>query len=415
MSQTEVVQAIEAEPTPDVQLPATQKVLLLHGVKQHYQLTEGYAIPDTKHEHELLVRSSTIGLNPIDWKAPDFGFGIPELPYISGREAAGTVVRAPAGLSRIKPGDKVIVISTDYRDLRKATYQQYVVASDFNVVKIPKEITLQQGATLGVAFVAASLALGICLGVDFTTAHDGPNVLDLVRSVPEEALPQDIQGECLSGILPSEGAKPGDWIAIWGGSSTSASIAVQLARLVGLRVALVVDNAKHGLRISNDPVLQPDLLVDSHDPDRAVAVLRANTKGRLRFGIDTRGRDTAELLLRALGPEELHKQAAQVDSPPSTPPNEPTIPAHLVGLSGLPKREQPAGVIFHTIPVKLYHEVPEIGEALSSWLERLLSTRAITPPRIIDVEDGLHNVNKGLDRMRRGEISGGKLLIDIDA
>ena len=287
------------------------------------------------------------------------------------------------------------------------------MASDFNVVKVPKEISLQQGATLGVAFVAASLALGVCLGVNFTGSHDGPNIPNLVRSVPEETLPQDIRGECLSGILPDEGARPGDWIAIWGGSSTSASIAVQLARLVGLRVALVVDKAKHGLRISDDPVLRPDLLVDSHDPERAIAIIRANTKGKLRFGIDTRGRDTAEILLRALGPEELHKKSSRVDSPPGTPPSEPTVPAHLVGLSGLPKGQQPTGVIFHTIPVKLYHEVPEVGEALSRWLERLLSSRALTPPRIIGVEDGLHNVNKGLDRMRRGEISGGKLLVDI--
>lgn len=286
------------------------------------------------------------------------------------------------------------------------------MASDFNVVKVPKEISLQQGATLGVAFVAASLALSICLGVDFTDAQGGPNISDLVRSVPEESLPEDIRGECLHGISGSEGARRGDWIAIWGGSSTSASIAVQLARLVGLRVALVVDKAKHGLRISDDPVLRPDLLIDSHDPERAVAIIRANTRGKLRFGIDTRGRDTAEILLRALGPEEPQKQTSPVDSPPGTPPSEPTVPAHLVGMSGLPKGQQP-GVVFHTIPVKLYHEVPEVGEALSQWLERLLSSRCLTPPRIIDVEDGLHSVNKGLDRMRRGEISGGKLLVDI--
>ncbi|KAF4976004.1 hypothetical protein FZEAL_7260 [Fusarium zealandicum] len=408
-----------ADSSPETTIPSSQTVLLLHGVRQQYEVTSGYAIPDTKHDHELLVRNTTIGLNPIDWKSPppdsDYGFGIPELPFISGREAAGTVVRAPHRPSRVKTDDKVIVISTDYRDLRKATYQQYVVASDFNVVRIPKEITINEGATLGVAYVAASLALGICLGVDFTYALNGPNILNLVREVPEESLPHDIRGECLNGILPSESAKPGDWIAIWGGSSTSAVIAVQLARLVGLKVALVVDNAKHGVRISEDPVLRPDLLVDSHDPERAIAIIRASTKGKLRFGIDTRGRDTAEVLLRALGPEEIHRQDARVDSPPSTPPLEPLVPAHLVGLTGLPKNGKPTGVIFHTVPVKLYHEVPEIGEALSSWLERLLSARALVPPRIIDVEDGLHSVNNGLDRMRKGEISGGKLLVDLKA
>ncbi|KAF5663721.1 oxidoreductase [Fusarium heterosporum] len=408
---TEQDQLSESDYQPAI--PSSQSVLLLHAIRQPYQVTTGHAVPEIKHDHELLVRTDTIGLNPIDWKAPDYGFAIPELPYISGREASGTVVRAPKAQSRIKNGDKVIVISTDYRDLRKATYQQYIVASDFNVVKIPKEITVQQGATLGVAYVAAALSLGICLGVDFTKVHNGPNILKLVREVPEETLPEDIRGECLNSILPSEGAKAGDWIAIWGGSSTSAVITVQLARLVGLKVALVVDNAKHGIRISENPVLRPDLLVDSHDPERAISIIRANTKGKLRFGIDTVGKNTAEILLRALGPEELHRNT-QVTSPPSTPPTEPTIPAHLVGLSGIPKAGNAAGVVLHTMPVKLYHEVAEIGEALSSWLERLLSSRALVPPRIIDVEDGLQNVNKGLDRMRKGEISGGKLVVDLN-
>lgn len=56
--------------SPVVQLPDTQTVLLLHGVRQQYELTSGYALPATRHSHELLVRSSTIGLNPIDWKSP---------------------------------------------------------------------------------------------------------------------------------------------------------------------------------------------------------------------------------------------------------------------------------------------------------------------------------------------------------
>lgn len=70
MSETEVLHVAEADITLDSELPRTQKVLLLHGVKQHYELTDGYAIPDTHHDHELLVRSHTIGLNPIDWKSP---------------------------------------------------------------------------------------------------------------------------------------------------------------------------------------------------------------------------------------------------------------------------------------------------------------------------------------------------------
>jgi hypothetical protein len=71
-------------------------------------------------------------------------------------------------------------------------------------------------------------------------------------------------------------------------------------------------------------------------------------------------------------------------------------------------------VVYHTVPIKLFHEVPAVGQALVEWLERLLQEGLVTPPNIIDVQRGLGSVNQGLDRMRRGEISGGKLVVRID-
>lgn len=311
--------------------------------------------------------------------------------------------------------EQVLVISTDYRDLRKATYQEYVIAADFNLARIPPQLSFEQGATLGVAFAAAVLALGICMGVDFSEALNGPDLLALVRKVPESALPSDIRDECLHGISEDERPVAGDWIAVWGASSTSAMLAVQLARLAGLRVISIVDKAKHGLLLSEDPNLRPDILVDSHDPVRAVQIIRGNLPhGQLRFGLDTRGRESAEALLEALRPDYASNVAAlPPGTPPSTPPAETGSSAHLVGLTGLPKIARPDGVVYHNVPIKLFHEVPEVGEKLVVWLERLLAEGALVPPRIVDVQDGLHTVNDGLDRMRNGEIRGGKLVVKV--
>jgi hypothetical protein len=109
------------------------------------------------------------------------------------------------------------VIATDYRDLRKAAFQQYAVARDFNVVKIPWHLPIQHGATIGVVFVAAALALGVCTGLDFSSVCDGPNLFETVRSLDPELLPKDVRQECLEGISKEDRAKPGDWLAIWGG------------------------------------------------------------------------------------------------------------------------------------------------------------------------------------------------------
>lgn len=111
----------------------------------------------------------------------------------------------------------MIVISTDYRDLRKAAYQEFVVSFDYNAVRLPQALSYEEGSTLGVAFVAASLALGICMGVDFSDVTNGPDLLKLVKAADPDSIPEDVRAETLTGIPEGDRARPGDWIAVWGG------------------------------------------------------------------------------------------------------------------------------------------------------------------------------------------------------
>jgi hypothetical protein len=95
--------------------------------------------------------------------------------------------------------------------------------SDFNACRIPANLAITEAAPLGVAFVAAALALGICMGADFVSTGGrprGPDLLRTVRSLPREALPQDVRAECFDGIREDERPQRGDWIAIWGGKET---------------------------------------------------------------------------------------------------------------------------------------------------------------------------------------------------
>ncbi|CAN8101275.1 unnamed protein product [Discula destructiva] len=394
-------------------VPETQSILLLYGPRQPYKVVDNYPVPELKNEHEILVKTCAIGLNPIDWKAPDYNFAIPELPYISGRESSGDICRVLDASSRLKNGDRVIAISTDYRDPRKAAYQEYVVTFDFNAVRLPPRISYEEGSTLGVAFVAASLALGVCMGVNFADVLDGPDLLKILKEVDPETIPQDVRAESLHGIADEERANRGDWLAIWGGSATSANLTIQLARLAGLKVAIVVDSARHGLRISNHKFIRPDLLVDSHNPQRAIEILQSNVGDEIRFGIDTIGKETAGHLLEGITKSRSASADTRPPSPPATPRTSPSHSSHVIGLSGLPKGVPAEEAVMHSVPIKLFHEVPAVGHALVTWLERLLEQGLVAPPEIIDIEEGLENVNTGLDRMRRGEIRGGKLIVRI--
>jgi NADPH:quinone reductase-like Zn-dependent oxidoreductase len=325
--------------------------------------------------------------------------------------------------SRINTGDVVIIPSTDYRDLRKAAFQQYSIASSFNAIRIPQGISVNSGSILGVAFVSAALALGICMGLDFQAVENGPDLLSIVRTLDPEKLPNDIRQECLQGVIKGERAKAGDFLVIWGGGSTCAHVTKQIARLAGLKIISVVDSAKHGLRLSSTKATRPDLVVDSHDSQRAIDIIKASTCDSARFGFDTQGKESAGHLLRSLaipGPEVpqfqntkvFERAGAKLPTPPSTPlrNSSRTQRSHLVGLTGLPKTAVPESIALHSVPIKLFHEIPEVGEALSAWCERLLLKGLLVPPDVVGTVDGLDGINEGLDRMRRREISGGRLV-----
>ena len=159
----------------------------------------------------------------------DYNFGIPSFPWINGRDFAGIVVKAGKAVSRVKLGDIVncpplnVCIggpSTDYRDSRKAAYQEYLITTDFNVAKLPANLSPNTGAALGVAFVSAIIALGISLGFNFTKTEigpQGPDLLQAIRGVPLETIPEDVRTECLKSIDNTERPQSGEWFAVWGG------------------------------------------------------------------------------------------------------------------------------------------------------------------------------------------------------
>ena len=160
-----------------------------------------------------------VGLNPIDWKGPDYNFGLPSLPWINGRDLAGVVVKAHRNLRRIRVGDVILSPSTDYRDIRKAAFQEFVVSTEHNCARVPRDLPIQTSAVVDVAFVTAALALGVCIGLNFALSVElkGPDLLELLREVNTDDFAPDTRDECITGISKSERAKPGDWIAIWGG------------------------------------------------------------------------------------------------------------------------------------------------------------------------------------------------------
>ena len=111
-------------------------------------------------------------------------------------------------------------------------------------------------------------------------------------------------------------------------------------------------------------------------------IIRGVTGGRLRYAIDIVGKETAALLQKTLDPAGR---------------------SHLLGLTGLP-----------TVPIKLFHTAPAVGEGLVCWLESLLQSGTLTLPEIIRAEGGLEGINAALEMLRNGVVSGKRIVVDLE-
>lgn len=141
------------------------------------------------------------------------------MPWINGRDLAGIVVRGSDPSNRVREGDLVLVPSTDYRDIRKAAFQEYAITTAFNAARIPSSSCPQAAASLGVAFVATVLALAVSLGLDLSRIESlpGPDLIKTLQEIDQGEIPADVRPECFSASEEPDRVRRGDWIAIWGG------------------------------------------------------------------------------------------------------------------------------------------------------------------------------------------------------
>jgi len=139
-----------------------------------------------------------------------------------------------------------------------------------------------------------------------------------------------------------------------------------------------------------------DLLVDRLDPERAIAIIKGVTKGKLRFALDAVGRPTATLLAQTMHQELDDKKSR----------------SHLVGLVAVPKPPID-GVMPHSVPIKSFHEAPQVGESLCIWLEKLLQHNLIQMPDTEVAEGGLQGINAALDKLRNGSVNGPRIVVPL--
>lgn len=87
------------------QIPKEQKALILEEKFAPFTLST-LPVPKPGKE-EVLVKISSLALNPIDWKIQKYGWFIAKYPAVLGSDLAGDVIQLGEGVSGLAVGDQV--------------------------------------------------------------------------------------------------------------------------------------------------------------------------------------------------------------------------------------------------------------------------------------------------------------------
>jgi len=106
-------------------------------------------------ERQVLVEIHAVGINPFDTYMRTGTYAIkPQLPYTPGADAAGVIAEVGPGVNKFKAGDRVYVAGT-----LTGAYAEFALCQESQVHPLPKKISFQQGAAIGVPYVTAYRAL----------------------------------------------------------------------------------------------------------------------------------------------------------------------------------------------------------------------------------------------------------------
>ena len=99
---------------------------------------------------EVLVRQRVIALNLVDVKQRDLGILVQSWPHVLGIEGAGIIESVGSEVRDLQPGDEVAGWegSGAHEVSRDGAFQERVVVPAFMVAKKPKNISLEEAASL---------------------------------------------------------------------------------------------------------------------------------------------------------------------------------------------------------------------------------------------------------------------------
>lgn len=330
---------------------------------------------------ELVIRNRAVAVNPLDEIKQSTGnlmYGWLPHPAVLGEDVAGEVVEVGPGVTGFTVGDRVVAYAVGMEKNRnhaaEGGFQLFSVVSARLASPIPHELAFEDVVVLPLAISTAASAL--------------------------------FQQDQLGLRHPTAPVRDGQWVVVWGGSTSVGSNAIQLAVAAGYSVVTTASPRNHD-RMRE---LGARHVVDYRSAT-AVDEITALLAGLPVAGVLAVGTGSAEPAIAIA----IASGARRV-----------SLASPSVSMSALPRRRAPFAVarfgfrmLLRTAPVMVSGRIRgitvrfvwgstlmtnEVGPMLwADFLPRALADGSYTTaPRAHVVGSGLGSIQPALDALRRG-------------
>lgn len=358
------------------QLPTTQTAVIA-GPAGEFQLSSTVPIPDLE-PNEILVKTTAVALNPVDTKLVG-DFITPGA--IFGFDVAGVVVAAGSAVQKMAIGDRVCGSASGMNKQKPlaGAFAEYVKLPGDLALKVPDNITLEDAAAMGTAIASACMVLFWSLGMSLSILDDSKSA-------------------------DGQSGKPKPTVLVYGGSTSTGTMVLQLLRLCGFHTITTCSPRNFDLVKSYGA----DEVFDYRAANCA-ADIRKHTKNTLAYAIDCYAESSSMKFCyaavgraggayTALNPYDDHLATRKVIKPD-------WILATRIAGDG---SDWPAPYACEPEP-----RLRELAGPMFAKIQALLDDGKIRAHPVLVEKTGLNGILDGVGLIRRGEVSGQKLVYSL--
>ncbi|KAH7095090.1 hypothetical protein FB567DRAFT_485510 [Paraphoma chrysanthemicola] len=321
----------------------------------------------------VLVKVKAVALNPTDWKARDTeantkGAGL-------GVDYAGVVEKVADGdvNKKWKKGDRIAgsvhgAFTGNSRFHADGTFAEWTVGRTGIALRLPNSMSFEEGATLGAGVISCGQALYQQLG-----------------------LPP-----------PNNPTSSPSSVLIYGASTATGTLAVQLAKLSGLRVLATCSPRNFELVKSRGA----DMVFDYNSPS-AVQDIKTATDNQLGLIFDCVGENNSPSFCY----EAMGKDGGKLSSllpPAGECPRKDIVLSMVFAYTAYGEAFTKFG---HDVAVKWEDYL--FASNFFAICEELLAAGKLKPHPIAHRPNGLDGILDGLDELREGRVRGEKLVYSV--